>query len=72
MRKEMNLKMNLKIYDMGNSDNEKLRSAKAINDLKLKAIDNGGYEKFKTQIINACEKHKEKYGIDLTPLKFQI
>lgn len=45
-----------------------LESTKEINDLKAKAIKNGGYAKFKTQILIACSKHKELFGTDLTPL----
>jgi len=46
----------------------KLESTKTINSLKAKAIKNGGYAKFRTQILNACAKHKELFGNDLTPL----
>ena len=45
-----------------------LESTKAINSLKVKAIRNGGYKRFKTQILEACAKHKELFGSDLTPL----
>lgn len=45
-----------------------LESTKAINTLKLKAIKKGGYLKFKNQILEACAKHKELFGTDLTPL----
>ena len=44
-----------------------LQSTKAINTLKVKAIKNGGYDKFKNQILDACAKHKEMFGTDLTP-----
>ena len=44
-----------------------LQSTKAINTLKVKAIRNGSYAKFKNQIIEACSKHKELFGTDLTP-----
>ena len=44
-----------------------LQSTKAINTLKVKSIRSGGYTKFKKQILNACKKHKELFGIDLTP-----
>ena len=44
-----------------------LKSTKAINSLKVKAIRNGGYTKFKNQILEACAKHKELFGTDLTP-----
>lgn len=45
-----------------------LESTKAINNLKAKAIKKGGYTKCKTQILEACAKHKELFGTDLTPL----
>jgi hypothetical protein len=44
-----------------------LQSTKAINTLKVKSIRNGGYTKYKKQILDACKKHKELFGIDLTP-----
>jgi len=47
---------------------EKLQSTKAINNLKANAIKKGGYAKFRMQIIAACEKHFELFGVDLTPL----
>lgn len=45
----------------------RLESTKAINNLKIKAIRNGGYAKFKTEILNMCAKHFELFGSDLTP-----
>lgn len=45
----------------------RLQSTKTINNLKIKAIRNGGYIRFKKQILEACSKHKELFGIDLTP-----
>jgi hypothetical protein len=45
----------------------RLESTKSINNLKVKAIRNGGFVKFKNQILDACAKHKELFGIDLTP-----
>jgi len=44
-----------------------LDSTKAINNLKIKAIKNGGYYKFRMKIIASCEKHLELFGVDLTP-----
>ncbi len=44
-----------------------LESTKSINTLKVKAIRSGGYAKFKNQILEACAKHKELFGTDLTP-----
>ena len=44
-----------------------LQSTKEINKLKAKAIRKGGYSKFKVQILEACTKHKELFGADLTP-----
>jgi hypothetical protein len=44
-----------------------LESTQAINKLKVKAIRKGGYAKFKEQILTACAKHKELFGVDLTP-----
>ena len=44
-----------------------LESTKKINKLKSTAIKRGGYLKYKTQIIDACAKHKELFGVDLTP-----
>ena len=44
-----------------------LQSTKAINTLKVKAIKKGGYVNFKNQILDACAKHKEMFGTDLTP-----
>lgn len=44
-----------------------LESTKAINKLKVKAIRNGGYLKFKKEILDACAKHKSLFGSDLTP-----
>jgi hypothetical protein len=44
-----------------------LESTQAINNLKVKAIRKGGYAKFKEQILTACAKHKELFGVDLTP-----
>jgi hypothetical protein len=45
----------------------KLESTKAINSLKLKAIKKGGYAKLKAEILEACKKHFELFGTDLTP-----
>ena len=45
----------------------RLQSTKNINSLKLKAIRNGGYKKHAKKIIEACNKHKDIFGIDLTP-----
>lgn len=44
-----------------------LKSTKAINSLKLRAIKNGGYKKHATKIIEACALHKKLFNIDLTP-----
>lgn len=44
-----------------------LESTKAINSLKSKAIKKGGYEKFKSEILEACKLHLENFGTDLTP-----
>ena len=46
---------------------KRLQSTKNINSLKLKAIRNGGYKKHAKKIIEACNKHKDIFGIDLTP-----
>lgn len=45
----------------------KLQSTKAINALKVRAINNGGYKKNRSEIILACAKHRNQYGVDLTP-----
>ena len=45
----------------------RLESTKAINQLKLRAIKNGGYTKYSKQILKACEAHLEIFGYDLTP-----
>ena len=45
----------------------RLESTKKINSLKMTAIRNGGYIRFKKQILEMCAKHKEFFGIDLTP-----
>ena len=44
-----------------------LESTKNINNLKVKAIRNGGYKKFSCEIIKACKLHLELFGINLTP-----
>lgn len=44
-----------------------LQSTKQINSLKVKAIRNGGFSKYKDQIIEKCKQHFEAFGIDLTP-----
>mgnify|MGYP003647164035 CR=1 FL=1 len=48
----------------------RLESTKAINQLKVRAIKNGGYAKHMTKIIAACTAHKAAFGIDLTPNQF--
>jgi hypothetical protein len=49
-----------------------LAATKQLNALKLHAINNGGFEKNKDLILLACEFHKEKYGVDLTPKQLII
>lgn len=49
-----------------------LESTKKINALKLKAIKQGGYDKFKNIIIEACLIHKSKFGKDLTPIQLKV
>jgi hypothetical protein len=46
-----------------------LQSTKSINNLKERAIKNGGYSnvKFKSKIISACEEHLSLFGVDLMP-----
>ncbi|MES2240459.1 MAG: hypothetical protein V4497_09410 [Bacteroidota bacterium] len=44
-----------------------LESTKAINNLKAKAIKNGGYDKFRNQILESCAKHNQLFGTDYTP-----
>lgn len=44
-----------------------LESTKHINNLKVKAIRNGGYKKFSSKITEACIIHLELFGVDLTP-----
>lgn len=46
---------------------DRLDSTKKINALKIKAIRNGGYAKFKEKIKAACEEHSAKFGVDLLP-----
>ena len=45
----------------------KLESTKQINRIKASAIKAGGMEKFKGAILEACKKHFEEFGVDLTP-----
>ena len=49
-----------------------LAATKQLNALKLHAINNGGFEKFRTVILLACEYHKTTFGVDLTPKQFLI
>ncbi len=44
-----------------------LKSLKRINELKAKAIKNGGYEKFKNQLSTLCELHRAEFGVDFYP-----
>lgn len=46
---------------------DQLTATKQLNALKLHAINNGGFEKYKTVILSACEYHKNTFGKDLTP-----
>lgn len=46
---------------------DRLESTKNINQMKATAIRNGGYAKHKTTIMLACAKHRNRFGIDLTP-----
>jgi hypothetical protein len=45
----------------------KLESTKAINQIKIIAIKEGGYDKNKVVILLACEMHLEEFGEDLRP-----
>ena len=44
---------------------------KNINRIKLTAIRNGGYKKHAKTIIEACARHLEEFGMDLTPQQFK-
>lgn len=50
-----------------NMKTTQLESTKHINNLKVKAIRNGGYKKFSSKITEACRIHLELFGVDLTP-----
>lgn len=56
-----------KSAQLGKVEDSRVESVKKINALKMHAVRNGGFAKFKDKILAACEAHKIAFGVDLTP-----